>query len=161
MSSEANMWADHVRPLLKKLNLDPVRIENRVGTGFPDVNYIEGWVELKHADAWPKRTGTPLRLDHFTPQQRSWLMRRWWSGGNVWLLLRVAGEWMLFDGATAASRVGRVPRQELYDLAAVRSGGFDHDVVRWLIEDLHEVEGKWLDVLRSAEYITRLRGQAD
>ena len=109
--------------------LDAWSVENPCRPGTPDVNYIEGWIELKHAEKWPARAATPLRLGHFTPQQRLHLRRRWHLGGNAYLLLQVDQDWLLFDGETAAEFVGLQPRQELYlraraswhrpDLAAV------------------------------------------
>lgn len=116
--SEAGMW-DALRPLLR--GFDPVRVENgAVGAGTPDVNYTEGWIELKYAERWPP-LGGPLRVDHFTKQQRVWLTRRRRAGGLAFLLLKVGeGEWLLFDGAVAAAFLGKVPQNELYRLATVR-----------------------------------------
>lgn len=96
--------------------LDAVSVENPVFPGTPDVNYIGGWIELKWLRDWPKRDGE-VAIRHFTPQQRSWLKRRWLRGGNVFLLLQVGNEWLLFDGNIAAEHVGRVPRQVLQSLA--------------------------------------------
>lgn len=108
--SEANMWRT-VRTALA--GLDPVRVENPAFPGTPDVNYIEGWVELKQEDEWPKRERTPLRVDHFTPQQRVWLTRRCRAGGRAFMLIKVDRDWLLFRGDVAAKIVGHVPRQEL------------------------------------------------
>lgn len=97
--------------------LDAVSVENPAYPGTPDVNFIEGWVELKWLRSWPVREETPVKLDHFRPEQRAWLRRRHRLGGNVWLLLQCRREWLLFDGTTAATHVGHVTRQDLIHLA--------------------------------------------
>ena len=104
-----------MRPkVLKALQpLDAVPIENRVGPGTPDVEFIGGWVELKWLRNWPKGAETPVRLEHFTPQQRLWLRRRVRRGGRTWLLLQCRREWLLFWGPTAAEHLGRATKGEL------------------------------------------------
>lgn len=115
--SEAAMW-DSLRPVIR--SLDPVRMENPIVPGTPDVNYNHGWVELKFAERWPPRGG-PLRVDHFTRQQRTWLTRRRRAGGRAFLLLKVGEtEWLLFDGAVAAAMLGQVPRERLYEVCVAR-----------------------------------------
>ena len=115
--SEAAMW-DSLRPVIR--SLDPVRMENPIVPGTPDVNYNHGWVELKFAERWPPRGG-PLRVDHFTRQQRTWLTRRRKAGGRAFLLLKVGEtEWLLFDGAVAAAMLGQVPRERLYEVCVAR-----------------------------------------
>lgn len=108
--SESTQW-NRVKTALRVL--DPVRVENPALPGTPDVNFIGGWVELKQTRGWPAREDTVVQVDHFTPQQRIWLRRRWRMGGNVTLLLKVDRTWLLFDGLTAARIVGKVPRAEL------------------------------------------------
>lgn len=103
---------------LRKRGLDPVAIENGISAGVPDVNYLFGWIELKQVREWPKRDTTPLRCDHFTPQQRRWLARRHKAGGAVYVLLKVAREWILLDGEVAVEHLGRTTRAEIYNVAA-------------------------------------------
>lgn len=111
------MW-DDLRPLLA--GLDPVRIENLVGTGTPDVNYTEGWIELKYVARWPPRGG-PLRIDHFTTEQRAWHIRRRKAGGKSYVLVKIGQmEWLLFDGLVAALYLGHEPRQRLYEMVVAR-----------------------------------------
>jgi len=101
-----------VVPALKRL--DAVSVENPAHPGTPDVNYLHGWIELKRIERWPPRKG-PVRVPHFSKEQRIWLRRRWGSGGEAYLLLLVeeTHEWLLFDGQTAATLVGSTPEAQL------------------------------------------------
>jgi len=112
------MW-EALRPVMKPL--DPVRIESRdTGSGIPDVNYIEGWMELKAVGRWPPRGG-PLRVDHFTTEQRTWLTRRNLAGGKAFLMLKVGkDEWLLFEGRTAAALLGYEIQARLYEVCKAR-----------------------------------------
>lgn len=122
MPDEAQMW-DVLRPEMAGLKMDPVRVENPALPGTPDVNYREGWTELKHADRWPPKGG-PLRLNHPpTGEQRTWLTRRWHSGGEAWLTIRVGKEWLIFKGCDvyglySAQRDAPPDREELMEAAA-------------------------------------------
>lgn len=98
-------------------SLHPVRIENALATpGLPDVSIAPGFVELKWARAWPKKHTTPLRIDHYTDDQRHWLLRRAAAGGGAWLALKVRSEWFIFC-ADSAQQVGFLTRQELTEQA--------------------------------------------
>jgi hypothetical protein len=100
--------------VLKALRpLDAVPVENRVGPGTPDVEFIGGWVELKWLRALPKNPSTKVAIDHFTPQQRLWLRRRARRGGRVWLLLQCRKTWLLFWGPDAADAIGTCTWDEL------------------------------------------------
>ncbi len=102
MRSESLMWRK-VRPVLFTAN--PIH------PGTPDVNLCDGrWIELKTIAGWPARADSPVRIPHYTPQQRVWLYRRWkYSPGSTLLLLEVRAErqWLLFDGDVAAKMVAR------------------------------------------------------
>ena len=100
--------------------LHGIPVENPVRPGTPDVNYIEGWIELKWMRRWPTRDYTMVRLPHFTMQQRRFLRDRYEKGGNAWLLLQVGKEWLLFTGRDACDYVGQVSRKGLYKTARVR-----------------------------------------
>lgn len=125
MPSERQQW-EVLRPEMARRRMDPVRVENPALPGTPDVNYIEGWAELKHADGWPPRGG-PLQLKHPpTPEQRTWLLRRWHCGGACWLVLRVGREWLVFRGDQphvlwADARGSPPGRQELEATAHYRT----------------------------------------
>lgn len=129
-------------------SLDAISVENSVYPGTPDVNYggrdvngrrVEGWLELKWAADWPARGG-PLRLPHFTAEQRAWLRRRHHRGGRIHLLLQVNRlEWFLLDGRTAGEYLGNLTRDGII-LAAQRyslSGLDGEELIRWLSEDSH------------------------
>ena len=107
----------HLVRVLKTAGLDPVSVENPAHPGTPDLNYADGWLELKWVKRVPAREDTVLALEHFTPQQRVWLLRRWRAGGNVHMLLCCAGEWMLFDGDVAVEVVGKSTLPELRERA--------------------------------------------
>ncbi len=116
--SESTQRGNVIR-ILKSLHAIPV--ENRVGVlGCPDVNYVEGWIELKWLRAWPKREATPVTIDHFTRAQRRWLCKRYMAGGNAWMLLQVQREWLLFTGRDAKDYVGFLTRKGLYKVARAR-----------------------------------------
>lgn len=131
---EQAMW-DSIGPVIKCL--DPQRIESTLtGSGIPDVNYNHGWIELKYVKRWPPRGG-PLKLDHFTREQRGWLIRRHKAGGRAFLLLKVGdNEWLLFYGFVAAIHLGRVKREKLYECCAARWTRLPkkEEICPWLIK---------------------------
>jgi len=128
--NESGTWRS-IKPVLVEANLDPHRIENIVGDGTPDVNYLNGWIELKHKREWPKRESTLVRLPHFTAMQRRWLERRHNLGGKCFLLLRVELDWLLFDGLTAAWYVGRMSKNDLIRVCLVCTKK-KRDLLQWL-----------------------------
>lgn len=117
--SEQQMWTTFRKRIV---HLDPQRVETRIDDGIPDVNYTGGWIELKYLPKWPRDPSAIVKIDHYTPQQRAWGLRRWRAGGMSWLLLHVREDnsWMLFDGYTAQDLVGKA-RRELLDWNAAVS----------------------------------------
>ena len=109
--------------------LHAVPIENPIGPGTPDVNYAEGWIELKEL--------TVVQLPHFNIQQRRWLRDRYGCGGNAWLLLQCGREWLLFTGRDAHDYVGKLTREGLYRVARERwtRGLKDEELVSCLTRD--------------------------
>jgi hypothetical protein len=105
--------------------LDAISVENMVGIGTPDVNYAEGWLELKFKKAWPKRETTALKFPHFTEQQRVWLKRRSRKGGTAYLLVLVGREWFLFHpNADPDREIGRTAtRDRFYELSTWHASG--------------------------------------
>ena len=102
--------------ILRKAGLDPVPVENLVGPGTPDINYIEGWLELKQLDAWPVRENSPVVIRHLTLQQKIWIRSRASHGGRVHLLLHVDGTWLLFDAA-GVEKLLRIPKKKILEIA--------------------------------------------
>jgi len=98
--------------------LDAIAVENSAYPGTPDVVYIGGWIELKEADAWPKKATTPLPMRHFTRHQRAWIRRHAEKGGTVFVLLKVGKlEWFLIDGKIAADILGSATREVIQSTA--------------------------------------------
>lgn len=96
------------RFLLKALRpLHGVHVENVMQPGMCDINYVEGWIELKWLAAWPKRAETVVRVSEFTAQQRVFLIKRVLASGQARVLLRVGNEWTLLPGLWAALHLGR------------------------------------------------------
>jgi len=100
----------------KMASIDARPIENVVGAGTPDVNFIEGMVELKFLREWPKQAATPVKFHRLSPSQKVWIKRRWLRGGNVWLLARIASDYLLFRGKDVED-LNLLNQQELRDLA--------------------------------------------
>jgi hypothetical protein len=100
--SEQGMRKKLVRALRP---LHAVSVENPALPGTPDVNYVEGWIELKWLRKWPVGEDTIVRIDHFTPQQRVFHIRRRQAGGRCWFMLQCRREWLLLDGADAALNI--------------------------------------------------------
>jgi hypothetical protein len=115
--------------------LDAIAVENLVYKGTPDVNYVEGWIELKWLRAWPKRPTTKVRLDHpLTQEQRVWLTKRWRAGGNCYVLLQVGREYLLFTGQDAACSLGDSTREELetYAIMVWHNGLNRAEFLEWI-----------------------------
>lgn len=85
---------------------DPQRVENAVGPGTPDIEYIGGHIESKQLRAFPKRPETVVAVEHYVQAQRSWHVRRCKAGGRVHVVIEVAGECFVFDGLNAAQHLG-------------------------------------------------------
>lgn len=92
-------------------------VENRCGSGTPDVNYADGWIELKMLKKWPAREHTPVKIRHFTPQQKIWISDRWEAGGAVYLLIQVNKTFLLYNGCDV-QEIGSVTRERMIELAA-------------------------------------------
>jgi len=96
--------------------LHAIAVENPCLPGTPDVNYKEGWIELKWLRSWPKNEGTPVQIPHYSQQQKLWIRKRHVTGGKVFLLLQCKKEWFLFKHPTTMV-VGNLTRKELTEQA--------------------------------------------
>lgn len=121
MSREKEMRKRVVRALRP---LHAISVENGCGVGTPDVNYADGWIELKVLEDWPARDDTVVRVDLFTKEQRMWHRARAASGGTTWVLLKVDRDWLLFEGRVAAESLGFLARPGLISIS--RAAWFDH-----------------------------------
>ena len=94
-------------------SLDAQAVENPVNPGTPDVEYIGGWIELKYIEELPKRPDTPIRVPHFRPEQKVWIVKRTNKGGRVHVLLRVENTFFLLDGMFAVNKLGTLTYAQL------------------------------------------------
>lgn len=93
--SESNLWM-HLRQKMRR-RWEAERVENRIGSGMPDVAYTirnHGWIELKFL---AKATDGPVRVRHFTPEQRNWIARHGNRSGRVFVLMQIERHYLLFD----------------------------------------------------------------
>ena len=125
MNPEAGLWKELRRAILMAYpNSDLVRIENVLTSGTPDVNgCVEGtdfWCELKVIALLPPRNG-PVRIPHYTQDQRLWIRRRGLAGGRVGLLLQVnyPRHYLVFHWPASYQDVGRVPFARLCERASM------------------------------------------
>ena len=82
------------------------RIENLVGTGYPDVNGCingnEFWIENK-APSEPKRKTTPLfgSNHRLSVEQRNWFLRQRRAGGKGYIYIETESKRLLISGRHA------------------------------------------------------------
>lgn len=93
----------------------------------------DGWIELKVQEK-PKREKTTFRCEHFTDEQRTWLVDRCRSGGHAYMLLQVTGcdsgsRYLFIRGDIAAVWIGFCTFTELLTKA------------EWVGENLTELVG--------------------
>jgi len=145
MAHESALWK-LVKRKIEAPGRHLVRVENPIGAGTPDVNYcihgVEGWIELKEVNCFPKRASTVVKIGHYTPQQRLWIRRRGMSGGMVFLFLRELASmtYMLFEWQYAWEHVGKATEFELRKNALICwSGDFDE---AWLLHAITHQPGQ-------------------
>lgn len=103
--------------------LDAQAVENPINPGTPDVEFIGGWVEIKYIREWPKRADTPLRIHHFTAQQRLWISERRKRGGKVLIVVRVAKDLLLFE-STWCMALGTLTKAQMFEACSASWGNF-------------------------------------
>lgn len=119
--------------------LDAFPVENSAAPGTPDVNYIEGWIELKCVDVWPKKVNGIVRIDKFKAEQRATLLRRKMQGGRAFLLLCRPSDMHIYilPAIFAAEHAGRCPELALREHALYNGPYSD----RAMLKFFHEQNG--------------------
>lgn len=78
--------------------------EDAYSEGIPDISFamfgLNGWIELKIAH-FPVLKDTPINLDHLTPNQVNWLIKRGNKGKRCFLFIKVDKTFYLFSHALA------------------------------------------------------------
>lgn len=119
MGSEGSLWKTLDKNMRKLWTHQ--RVENPAGPGTPDLyvtmnNGTMNWIELKHVHQWPKRDNTPVRVDHFTPQQKSFLRRHGKLGANVYVLIQIERDYFLLPWQYAL-QIGELSKEDYLELA--------------------------------------------
>lgn len=116
--SEQKMW-DRLRDAMQG-RWTYERIENKVTKGTPDVAFSmegkRGWIELKVLEAWPRKRQLPVRIPHFTREQKRFLSLHHRNGGGgcfFFLLVSETNEYLLFSGSRVGA-IGFLSRDEMY-----------------------------------------------
>lgn len=117
MGSESSLWST-LRKNMKEY-WEPERVENPAGPGTPDVyitmkaNGKMHWIELKHVHKYPKRATTIIKVDHFSPQQKSFIRRHSKYGGSVWVMIQIEKDYFFFHGFNALN-IGELTKEEYF-----------------------------------------------
>jgi len=120
MGSESSLWRAVSKNMQGRWIAE--RMENLVASGTPDVYFTlvqcgtMGWLELKHAHEWPKKPKTPLKIKHYTKEQKAFIKRHGYIGANIFVLLQVEKEYFLNDWGLAL-RIGTLTRDQLKELS--------------------------------------------
>tara|TARA_R100001443_G_scaffold487_6_gene2037 strand:+ start:16369 stop:16782 length:414 start_codon:yes stop_codon:yes gene_type:complete len=112
--SENNFWR-YINKNMRGIGIF-TRIENSFFKGIPDINFLidgkEGWIELKYRDKFPVRNNTPIKLHHFTKEQKLWHDNRVKNGGRTFLFVKVEKTYYLFKGKNIQF-VGTMNKEEM------------------------------------------------
>ena len=111
MSAEANLWARLRSNMVPLYWCEATRHEDKFQKGIADISFcqagIGGWMELKHVSDWPRRDNTPIRIPHYSIDQKDFLEKKGKHQGNTWLFLQIGSDYLVYDW---------LPAQELPDL---------------------------------------------
>lgn len=121
---------------------DPVRVENAVGPGTPDIEYVGGWIESKLLKQWPKRLDTIVQVRHYVPEQRAWHVKRRKAGGRVHVVIQIGDDVLVFDAMDAAQGLGFWTRAEMNRIAVYVLCPWDAGKFRRFIDGLKPGECK-------------------
>ena len=74
--------------------------EDQYSEGIPDlsfgINGVNGWIELKQIEKWPKKQITKVKPKKFTSEQINWINKREKKGGHCFILVKIEKEYFLF-----------------------------------------------------------------
>jgi len=86
--------------------------------GIPDVvcsiNDTHHFIELKCVPSFPKRENTPIRLPHFTSDQKWWLKQHGEAGKYCYVFVKVEKEYYLFRWGNV-SGLGEWNKKEMHE----------------------------------------------
>ena len=127
--------------LIKDLySIDAIPVDNPRHSGTADINYVEGWLELKWLSQWPSRKQTVVKIPSISPQQRVVWTKRSMAGGNIFVLLQVGfvrdrSEYLLFEAGGAAEYLGKLNREDLYkECLASWSEYPGKGIIKWIVK---------------------------
>ena len=119
LMSERNLWR-YIQKNLKQTNNMLMRVENAFYKGIPDVNYlidgVEGWVELKYVNEYPKRESTEIKVSHFTTEQKLWHNTRNKMNGLASVLVQVESDYFLFK-KERINLIGALTKRKMFQLS--------------------------------------------
>jgi len=139
VAKEKQLW-DKIKGQLGNA-WDAQRHEDEFSVGIPDVSYgaagINGWIELKRLERYPKNPQTVIKIKHFTGVQKNWLYERQQKGGHCWLLLQIADDYYLFKG-DRCDKVGSYLNKEGLERNAhsIYSNNKDISLGAWLWKNI-------------------------
>lgn len=104
--------------------LHAVAIENHMRAGTPDINYIDGWIECKWLQAYPKNINNSIRFKHtLTQGQKLWLCSRAKRGGVALVCCKISKDWYVFDAFTAYANFDKMNKEDMIEKSIYHSIG--------------------------------------